>query len=65
MSDGPPAQSAAADDSMRGAVLICLTATVAGAVIGVVGGAFRWLLQAADRLRLDRVEWAQQVPGPG
>lgn len=65
MSDGPPAQSAAADDSMRGAVLICLTATVAGAVIGVVGGAFRWLLQAADRLRLDLVEWAQQVPGPG
>ena len=65
VSDGPPVQSPAADDSVRGAVLICLTATVAGAVIGFVGGAFRWLLQAADRLRLDLVDWAQQVPGPG
>ena len=65
MSDGPPAQSAAADDPLHGVVLICLTATVAGAVIGFVGGAFRWLLQAADRLRLDLVDWAHQVPGPG
>lgn len=50
---------------MRGAVLICATATVAGAVIGVIGGVFRWLLQAADRLRVDVVEWAARLPGPG
>ena len=53
------------DDSMRGAVLICVTATVAGVIIGFIGGAFRWLLQAADRLRIDLVEWAGRLPGPG
>ena len=53
------------DDSLRGVVLICLTATVAGALIGVVGGVFRWFLQAGDRLRLDLVEWAHRLPGPG
>ncbi|MGI9123466.1 MAG: ClC family H(+)/Cl(-) exchange transporter [Mycobacterium sp.] len=50
---------------MRGAGLICLTASLAGAVIGFVGGAFRWVLQAADNLRLQFVDWAQQLPGPG
>jgi CIC family chloride channel protein len=50
---------------MRGIGLICLTATIAGAVIGFVGGAFRWLLQSADQLRLDLVEWADRLPGPG
>ena len=44
---------------------VCLTATVAGAVIGFVGGAFRWLLQAGDGLRLDFVQWAHELPGPG
>ena len=53
------------EDSLRGAVLVCLTATVAGAGIGFVGGAFRWLLEAGDRLRLDFVQWAHQLPGPG
>lgn len=60
-----PDTPAEADDSMRGAVLICVTATIAGAVIGFVGGAFRWLLEAADRLRLELVDWAHQLPGPG
>ena len=50
---------------MRGAVLICVTATLAGVVVGFVGGAFRWLLEAADRLRVDLVDWAQRLPGPG
>lgn len=50
---------------MHGALRICLTAAVAGAVIGFVGGAFRWLLEFADRLRLDFVEWAHRLPGPG
>ena len=53
------------EDSMRGAVLICATATVAGAVIGFVGGAFRWLLEAADRGRLSFVGWADRLSGPG
>lgn len=53
------------DDSLRGAVLICLTAAVAGMVIGFVGGAFRWLLAVADRLRVELVDWAHQLPGPG
>lgn len=53
------------DDSTRGAVLICVTATVAGMVIGFVGGAFRWLLEAADRGRLQFVEWSHTLPGPG
>ena len=34
-----------AEDSMRGAVLICVVAALAGAIIGFVGGVFRWLLQ--------------------
>ena len=55
----------APDDSIRGAVRICLTATIAGAAIGFIGGAFRWLLQAADRLRVQVVEWAHLLPGPG
>ena len=50
---------------MRGSVLICVTATVAGVLIGFVGGAFRWCLQAGDRLRIDFVEWAHRLPGPG
>ncbi len=53
------------DDSMRGSVLICATAIVAGMLIGFVGGAFRWCLQAADHLRIDFVDWAHKLPGPG
>lgn len=53
------------DDSMRGSVHICITAIVAGVLIGVVGGAFRWCLQTADDLRIDLVDWAHQLPGPG
>jgi len=53
------------EDSLRGAVRICVTAIIAGALIGFIGGAFRWCLQAADRLRLDLVDWTHQLPGPG
>ena len=52
-------------DDTRGIVRICVTATIAGALIGFIGGAFRWLLQAADRLRIDLVDWARELPGPG
>lgn len=50
---------------MHGALLICCTAIVAGVVIGFVGGAFRWCLDVADHLRIDLVEWARLLPGPG
>ncbi|MGB0969808.1 MAG: ClC family H(+)/Cl(-) exchange transporter, partial [Mycobacterium sp.] len=50
---------------MHGALLICCTAIVAGVVIGFVGGAFRWCLDMADHLRMDLVEWARLLPGPG
>ena len=53
------------DDSMRGALHICVTAIVAGVLIGFVGGAFRWCLQRADELRIDVVDWAHKLPGPG
>ena len=53
------------DDSMRGSVHICVTAIVAGIFIGFVGGAFRWCLQTADDLRIDLVDWAHRLPGPG
>lgn len=46
-------------------MLICAAAIVAGVVIGFVGGAFRWCLQSADRLRIDVAEWAHRLPGPG
>lgn len=52
------------DVAVRGWVLICVAAVVAGAAIGVVGGAFRWCLVAADRLRIDLVEWTHGLPGP-
>lgn len=50
---------------MRGSVHICITAVVAGVLIGFVGGAFRWCLQRADDLRIDFVDWAHTLPGPG
>jgi CIC family chloride channel protein len=53
------------EDSPRGTVLICVTATLAGIVIGFVGGAFRWLLEACDRLRFELVDWIHRLPGPG
>jgi len=50
---------------MRGSIHICVTAIVAGMLIGFVGGAFRWCLQRADDLRIDFVDWAHKLPGPG
>ncbi|KUI30299.1 ClC family H(+)/Cl(-) exchange transporter [Mycobacterium sp. IS-1496] len=52
-------------ESGRGWVLLCATAVVAGVAIGFIGGAFRWCLQAADRLRIDFVDWAHDLSGPG
>ncbi|MCH9640320.1 MAG: ClC family H(+)/Cl(-) exchange transporter [Actinomycetia bacterium] len=50
---------------MRGSLLICSTAILAGVVIGFIGGGFRWCLDKADHLRMDLVDWAHQLPGPG
>lgn len=49
----------------RGVWLVWVTALVAGVAIGFIGGAFRWCLGAADKLRVDLVEWAHRLPGPG
>ena len=45
--------------------MICVTAIAAGVVIGFIGGAFRWCLASADALRVDFVDWAHRLPGPG
>ncbi|AQT82605.1 ClC family H(+)/Cl(-) exchange transporter [Mycolicibacterium litorale] len=50
---------------MRGSVLICTTAIIAGVLIGFVGGGFRWCLDAANHLRMNLVEWAHTLTGPG
>ncbi len=47
-----------------GLVLLCTLAALAGVAIGFVGGAFRWLLLQADRLRLELMDWAHTVGGP-
>lgn len=60
----PPTDDGTAE-STRGVILVCLTAVVAGVAIGFLGGAFRWCLELADRLRADLVDWAHAVPGPG
>lgn len=49
----------------RGSILVCLTAVVAGVAIGFIGGAFRWCLETADRSRVELVDWAHGLPGPG
>ncbi|MGB3352616.1 MAG: ClC family H(+)/Cl(-) exchange transporter [Mycobacterium sp.] len=50
---------------LRGWAVVCATAVVAGVAIGFIGGAFRWCLQTADRLRIDLVDWSHALPGPG
>lgn len=62
--DAPEAHGDPAD-SMHGIVRICLVAIVAGAAIGLVGGGFRWCLEYADKARVDIVDWAHTLPGPG
>lgn len=50
---------------MRATVLVCVAVTLAGVIVGVVGAAFRWCLGAAEDVRVDLVEWALRLPGPG
>jgi CIC family chloride channel protein len=61
----PVADSDQPAESRRGWIFLCATALVAGVAIGLIGGAFRWCLQAADRLRIDFVGWAHDLAGPG
>jgi len=65
MLTAPTAEPGRPDDSPGGTVGICVTAIVAGVLIGFVGGAFRWCLQRADQLRVDFVDWTHGLPGPG
>jgi len=61
----PKPDSTPVPDGVQGAVLVCAVAIVAGAVIGFVGGAFRWCLDYADTLRIDLSDWAHRLAGPG
>ncbi|GAB7066347.1 ClC family H(+)/Cl(-) exchange transporter [Mycobacterium hodleri] len=61
----PSPDSTPVTDGVQGLVLVCAVAVVAGAVIGFVGGAFRWCLQYADTLRIDLSDWAHRLAGPG
>ncbi|MBL8539478.1 MAG: H(+)/Cl(-) exchange transporter ClcA [Betaproteobacteria bacterium] len=62
-----PASSAAEERSPDVARLICLAcaATLAGALAGLVGGAFRLALDWADTLRASFLGWSRQWPGLG
>lgn len=53
------------DTTARVLVWMTLLAVAAGALTGLVGGAFRWMLVHADQLRLDIVSWAHGLEGPG
>src|SRR5215204_2604960 len=48
-----------------GLVLLCLSAAIAGVLIGFVGGAFRWCLERAADGRGDVLDWAHGLAGPG
>lgn len=37
---------------------------IGGALVGVIGSAFRWLLIEGDRTRVDLVGWAKELPLP-
>lgn len=56
-----PGKAAASADL----VVVCALATIAGAVIGFIAGAFRWLLVRAGDLRVRLLEWTGDLPGPG
>ncbi|KAA0101824.1 ClC family H(+)/Cl(-) exchange transporter [Mycolicibacterium sp. P1-18] len=61
----PTPDSTPVPDGVGGSVLVCAAAIVAGAVIGFVGGAFRWCLNYADTWRIDLSDWAHRLAGPG
>lgn len=67
MSDEPrdPGSDETREHSTRVLVWMTVLAVVAGALTGLVGGAFRWLLLRADRLRLEIVGWAHDLGGAG
>ena len=62
--ESPSSPVREAHDSMRGGPDL-RDRNGCRAIMGFVGGVFRWLLEASDRLRLQLVEWAHQLPGPG
>ncbi|KHO22726.1 voltage-gated chloride channel [Mycolicibacterium setense] len=62
---GPRTDGGRPAEPMRGSIRLCVIAIAAGVMIGFIGGAFRWCLQTADRLRIDFVDWTHGLPGPG
>jgi CIC family chloride channel protein len=53
------------DEPQSGIATICAIAAIAGIVIGLVGGAFRWCLVRAGDWAQDVVDWSHDVAGPG
>jgi len=60
----PTAGPSQPDDSMRGSIHICVTAIVAGVPHRIRRRAVPLVLQTADHLRVDLVDWAHALRGP-
>lgn len=46
-----------------GLIWVAVVAAIAGIATGLVGGAFRWVLERADALRSQIVGWSLETPG--
>ena len=53
------------DPADAGLVTVSVVAALAGLVVGVVAGSFRWCLVRGDDLRGSIAAWADRLPGPG
>ncbi|WP_395727698.1 ClC family H(+)/Cl(-) exchange transporter [Nakamurella sp.] len=53
-----------AESDRSGLVRLSALAAIAGVAIGFVGGAFRWVLERAERVRIGVVDWANAAGGP-
>ncbi|MDQ1130812.1 chloride channel protein [Microbacterium sp. SORGH_AS_0888] len=47
----------------RSLLVLVVVCAVAGVLAGLVGGAFRWLLERADAVRSGIAEWSHTLPG--
>lgn len=68
MTTAEPADSAEPDDAHlgnRNIWFLPIVAGVAGIIIGIIGGGFRWLLVKLDALRVDIADWSHTVTGIG
>ncbi|MEV7723510.1 ClC family H(+)/Cl(-) exchange transporter [Streptomyces sp. NPDC087917] len=62
---GVPPVPRAAHDRPAGGPLAYLVAAVAGCLVGLVGGSFRWCLARAEVLRASLLDTSERLPGPG